>query len=168
MECILVFASFGEGEPLAGERGGGAGSSPAACWLEVESGPGEALTPSVLSFLPLRPIQTGNPKGVIECHALGHTFQCPNVSQLRPGLDTTGGSSHGPGGSFLPAHILFLLQNSVCLPLSSTRALSSLLSLRVPPPFPSLSIQLASKRKPFSRGGGLLSCLHLRCCRFES
>lgn len=154
MECILVFASFGEGEPLAGERGGGAGSSPAACWLEVESGPGEALTPSVLSFLPLRTDPDGKPQGCHRMPRLGPYLPVPKrlPTQARAGHDRW--VQPWSRGSFLPAHILFLLQNSVCLPLSSTRALSSLLSLRVPPPFPSLSIQLASKRKPFSRGGG--------------
>lgn len=168
MECILVFASFGEGEPLAGERGGGAGSSPAACWLEVESGPGEALTPSVLSFLPLRTDPDGKPQGCHRMPRLGPYLPVPKrlPTQARAGHDRwvqpwSRGVFPSCPHSF-PSSKLGLSPPLLytCTFFPSLSPCSSSL------PLPVHSTCL--KKKTIFKGGGLLSCLHLRCCRFES
>lgn len=131
------------------------GGSHAARWLEVETDPGEALTPSVFSFLPLYPIQSGKPPRV---SSNATPWAIPSSAQTSP--NSGQGWTRQVDPAMVPVifpscpHSSFLFRNSVCLPLSSTRALYSFLS-HVPPPFPSLSIQLASKRKPFSKGGGV-------------
>jgi len=169
MECILVFISFGEGEPSAGGGGGGAGSSRALAGWRWRSGPGEALTPSVVSFLPLRPIHQ-NPQG---CHRMPHLGPYLPVPKHLPTQARAGHDKVGPAmvpGIFPSCpHSSFLLRNSVCLPLSSTRvpSLSLSLSLSRSSSLPSLSFNLPQKENHF-QGGGLLSCLHLCCCRFES
>lgn len=142
------------------------------CWGRGERGRGQAMQLAgwrwrQFPFSPVTYPDGKTPKGAIECHTWGHTFQCPNVSQLRPGLDATGGSSHSPGNlSFLSTFFFPSSKLGLSPPLLYTFAFFPSLS-HVPPPFPSLSIQLASKRKLFwgaGAGGGLLSCLPLRCC----
>lgn len=155
MECILGFISFGEGEASAGGEGGRVGVKPCSLLAGGGDGSGRGTDPFCRFLSPPVANPDGKtPKGATDCHALGRTFQCPNVSQLRPGLHRTGRSSPGPGDlSFLPTFFFPSSKLSLSPPPLYTCTFFPSLS-RVPPPFPSLSIQLASKRKPFSRGGG--------------
>lgn len=93
------------------------------------------------------------PKGVTECHTSGHNFQCPNASQLRPGLDTTGGSSHGPGDlSFLATFFFPFSKLALSPPLFYTCSCFPSLSgsSSLPLPVHSTCFQ---KKTIFRRGG---------------
>lgn len=162
MECILVFISLGEGEPSAGGEGSGGRVKP----CNLLAGGGDRWFP----FSPVTNPDGKTPKGATECHTWGRTFQCPNVSQLRPGLDTTGGSSHGPGDlSFLSTFFFPSSKLSLSPPLLYTFTFFPSLSCSSSLPLPVHSTCL-KKKTIFGggAGGGLLSCLLLGCCRFES
>lgn len=171
---------MGKENPLPGGEGRRSGFKPCSLLAGGGDRSGEALTPPVFSLLPPRPIQTGKPPRVPS----GATpWAIPSGAQTSPNSGQ-GWTRRRAGPAVVP--VIFPFLPTFFFPSSSKRhsgvSLSplhvhflpfSLLS-RVPPLFPSLSLQLASKRKPFSRffkgcvWGGLLSCLHLCCCRFES
>lgn len=124
---------------------------------------------------PVTSLNWDNSKCVIECHILGDPFLCPTISPTWARAAHERWIQPRSRAIFISCpHVSFPSRNSVHLSLSSTHLPSPLLSLALPL-FSSLFIQLASKRKPFHRGGvggagdgDLLSFSHLRCCHFRS
>lgn len=146
MECIFIFVNWREREHSAGVGGEeGQGLSCASCWLQEEIDPGEALTPVVFFFLPLRPIQTGQiPSVASKATPRAAAAPAPMAAQLGPGLDVKMDASGPCSASPRDYASSSLLPTSAFLP-----SLSLVLPL-----LPSLFIQLASKRKPFFKRGG--------------
>lgn len=142
MECIFIFVNWREREHSAGVGGEeGQGLSRASCWLQEEIDPGEALTPVVFFFLPLRPIQTGQiPSVASKATPRAAAAPAPMAAHCGPGLDVKMDAS-GPCSASPPCDY----SSSSLLPMSAFLPSLSL----VLPLLPSLFIQLASKRKPF-------------------
>lgn len=101
---------------------------------------------------PVTSLNWENPKCVIECHILGDPFLCPTISPTWARAAHERWIQPRSPRSLFPAHMFLSLPVTVHLSLSSTHLPSPLLSLALPL-FSSLFIQLASKRKPFHRGG---------------
>ena len=144
---------------LEGERtqcgvGGeeGQGLSRASCWLQEEIDPGEALTPAVFFFLPLRPIQKGQiPSVASKATPRAAAAPAPMAAHLGPGLDVKMDASGPCSPSPRDYSSSSLLPTSAFLP-----SLSLVLPL-----LPSLFIQLASKRKPFFKRGVVSLAFHI-------
>lgn len=142
MECILVFINLGRGEEGGVKlptllAGGG-------------DRPGEAPTPSLVSFLPPSPVTSPNWENFQVCHPTPHVLVPEWLPSSGPGCTGEGGSSRGARGQPFPPTLGFSFRDSVrvCLSVSlsfvCTTSLPSLSPLR--PPFPSLFVQRASTK----------------------
>lgn len=127
--------------------------SRASCWLQEEIDPGEALTPVVFYFLPLRPIQTGqSPSVASKATPRAAATPAPMAAQLGPGLDVKMDAS-GPCSASPPRDY----SSSSLLP---TSAFLPSLSL-VLPLLPSCSFNLPQKENLFLKGGVVSLAFHI-------
>lgn len=150
------FCKFGGREHSIGVRGEEGGFEPP----KLLAGGGDRSRRGTDTFcLFLSPPVTNpnweNSKCVIECHILAIPSSAQMSPQLGPGLHMKDGSSHGPQDlSFPPTFFFSFSQLCSSFPLFYTYAFFPSLSL-VRPLFPSLFIQLASKKKTIVKRGGV-------------
>lgn len=150
------FCKFGGREHSIGVRGEEGGFEPP----KLLAGGGDRsrrVTDTFCLFLspPVTNPNWENSKCVIECHILAIPSSAQMSPQLGPGLHMKDGSSHGPQDlSFPPTFFFSFLQLCSSFPLFYAYAFFPSLSL-VRPLFPSLFIQLASKKKTIVKRGGV-------------